>query len=109
MTGGVEGCCGLVLLLSGFFFKLPDLQKAYTCLILAWCTVQDASPWTSVKKLPTILLFPLLVAQNSHDPGNGRLPGEETWGRQRAMHVTPHVGLPGQCTAFGVENTASGT
>lgn len=58
---------------------------------------------------PTTLVFPLLVAQNSYDPGNGWLPGEETWGCQRAMHITPHVGLPGQCTAFSLELTATGT
>lgn len=100
---------GFVVTFYRLFFRLPDVQKACTCLILEWYAVQDAPPWISVKKRPTILFFPLLVAQNSHDPGNRWLPGEEAWGCQRAMHITPDVRLPGQCTACSLEHTATGT
>lgn len=51
-----------------------------------------------------IYLF-FAVAQNSHNSGDWWLPGEKTWWCQCAVHVTPNVGLPGQCMLFVMENT----
>lgn len=45
--------------------------------------------------------FFLAVAPDPHHPGDGRLPGEETGRRQRALHSAAHAGLPGGEWASG--------